>query len=150
MAAITPVKQVLENGSRSYVATYTAQFASADTFAEYTAADPTSAGDMGVTIAGNTLYPGTSLKIWRLAYNITAGVSVNLVWDATSPQTAWSLTGFGDQSFVKQGGLYVPQSAGAPITGATGKILFDMVPSTVAVSTGTFTIEMWLKKDIQQ
>lgn len=149
MTAITVTKQVLENGSRNYIASFTASWAASDTLTEYTAADPTSAGDMGVSIGGNVLYPGTHLKIWRLAYNIadsTVGLVLN--WDASAKQAAWILSGYGKQNFMAQGGLYVPQSGGSPITGATGKILFDLLPASLPA--GSFTVEMWLKKDIQQ
>ena len=57
------VKQVLENGPRNYIATYTINFGSTSAITNYTAADPTASGDMGVNIGGNVLYPGTNLKI---------------------------------------------------------------------------------------
>lgn len=144
--ADTPVKQVLENGPRNYRATYNVAVAAG--LAAYVAADPTASGDMGVSIAGNTLYPGTHLKIWELRYNITEGLSVSLTWDASSPQLGWILTGFGTVSFKKEGGLFVPQSAGAPIAGATGKIIFDTIGTPAAGQ--SISIDMWLKKDIKQ
>lgn len=148
MAAITVTKQVLENGARNYIAIYNATFAMADTLAAYDAADPTSGGDMGVIIGGATLYPNTHLKVWKLNYNMVGDANgLVMSWDASSAQAFWTVTGFGKQDFKKSpGGLYVPQNAGAPIAGATGKILWDF---TAAVA-GSFSIEMWLKKDIVQ
>lgn len=144
------VKQVLENGSRNYIATYTINFGSTSPITSYVAADPTSAGDMGVTIGGNTLYPGTHLKIWKIMYDMSASQSLQIEWDATTAQVAISVNGQGSgkRDYKKQGGLFVPQSGGAPITGATGKIVFNTIGTPTA---GDFiSINMWLKKDIGQ
>lgn len=144
------VKQVLENGPRNYIATYTINFALTAAVTGYVAADPTASGDMGVIIGGNTLYPGVHLKIWKLNYDMSASQSLQLQWDASSPQVAVSVNGqgSGDRDYMRQGGLYVPQSTGAPIAGATGKIIFNTVGT---VSAGDFiSINMWLKKDIKQ
>jgi hypothetical protein len=108
--------------------------------------DPTSAGDMGVTIAGNTLYPGTHLKIWEIEYNVT-GMTLQVRWAATSPQDLWLLQGFGHHRFKKDGGLYVPQSGGAPVTGATGKVTFTTMG---AAGGSTYAVTIWAKKDIAQ
>jgi len=144
------VKQVLENGPRNYIATYTLNFSSTSAITNYVAADPTSSGDMGWNIGGNTLYPGVNLKIWELMYDMAASQQLQLQWDATSAQVAVSVNGqgSGNRNYKQQGGLYVPQSAGAPITGATGKIIFNTIGTVTA---GDFiSIQMWLKKDIQQ
>jgi hypothetical protein len=143
-------KQVLDNGPRNYRAVYTLVFTAMSPLANYLAADPTSSGDMGVNIAGNTLYPGTHLKIWELEYDMSSSQAVQIIWDATTPQNAFVINGAGagKHHWKKRGGLYVPQSAGAPITGATGKILF----TTLGVPTvgDMISIEMRLKKDIHQ
>jgi hypothetical protein len=146
--ATTVTKQVLENGPRNYIASY--QILSDGSFLDnYLAADPTSAGDMGVNIAGNVLYPGVHIKIWQLKYTIQGNVRVT--WDATTPQDAWGINGFGKQDFKKQGGLYVPQDDGpprTPIAGATGKIFFNVTEAASPLNGAT--IQMWLKKDIVQ
>lgn len=144
------VKQVLQNGARDYIATYTVNFGSTSAITAYTAADPTSSGDMGWNIGGNVLYPGVNLKIWELQYDMAASQALKISWDATSAQVALTVNGQGNghRKYKHSGGLYVPQSAGAPITGATGKIIFDTVGTVTA---GDFiSIWMWLKKDIQQ
>ncbi len=141
-------KQVIENGPRNYVALYNIVFTGTTGISAYVAADPTSSGDMGVAPQGITLYPGTHLKIRRIEYDVVAALPVQLLWDATTAQLAWTLTGFGHHDFKKDGMLYVPQSAGAPITGATGKILFT-TPGTV-VAGNAATIKLWLRKDIAQ
>lgn len=147
MPAITIIRQVLQNGPRNYVVVLNAAWAANDTLAAYTAADPTSAGDMGVSIGGNTLYPGTHLRLWNVRYNLSAGSGATLSWDATSAQLFWQASGFGEQSFKEQGGIG-PYSAGTLITGATGKILLNLWPSPTAA--GTMTLELWCKKDIAQ
>lgn len=144
------VKQVLQNGPRDYIATYTINFAATSAVTGYTAADATASGDMGVNIGGNVLYPGVHLKIWKLMYDMSASQSLNILWDATTDQIALTVNGQGNglRDYKHQGGLYVPQSAGAPITGATGSILFTTVGTVTA---GDFiSINMWLKKDIHQ
>ncbi len=143
-------KQVLENGPRNYIATYTMNFGLTTPVTGYEAADPTSTGDMGVTIGGNVLYPGTHLKIWQIKYDMSASQSLKIIWDASTDQVALTVNGQGggERDYKEQGGLFVPQSAGAPITGATGKILFDTLGTVTA---GDFiSINMWLKKDIRQ
>lgn len=144
------VKNVLENGPQWYCATYTLNFASTSAITGYVAADPTAAGDMGVVIQGNTLYPGTHLKIWELQYDMSASQQLQMQWDATSAQVAVSVNGQGGgcRKYFRQGGLHVPLSTGAPITGATGKIIFNTIGTVTA---GDFiSINMVLRKDIVQ
>lgn len=143
-------KQVMENGSRNYRAIYTLVFTATSPITGYVAADPTSSGDMGVIFAGNTLYPGVHLKIWELNYDLSASQGVQILWNATTNQTAWALNGqgAGAHDWKKEGGLAVPQSGGAPITGATGKLIFNTL-GTPAVG-DLISIDMWLKKDIAQ
>lgn len=154
MASPTITKQVLENGFRNYVATFTCLVGSdVDPIGGYVALDPTASGDMGVTIAGNELFPGTHLKIMRLSYDLSDGLGLRLTWDATAPQDAWILngTGAGKQMFKPQGGLYVPQNAGAPIAGATGKVLFSSVHTGATLTAGDFfSINVYARKDIGQ
>lgn len=137
--ADTIVKQVLENGFRNYRATF--NFTIAAGVSAAVILDPTSSGDMGVTIGGNTLYPGAHLKIWQMRYNIQPSTqTATLAWDATSAQQFWNLSGFGNQKFRDEGGLST-----IGIAGATGKVLL-----TVTGSAGSFTLEIWAKKDISQ
>jgi hypothetical protein len=150
VANIAVTKQVLENGNQNYVASYQMLFDGAGTLINYLALDPTSGGDMGVSYSGNILYPGTHLKIMRVAYNLAPGFSVRLTWDATTPQDAWILYGFGKQNFMAQGGLFVPAASLAPyvpITGATGKMFFNSYPAAAPAATLAGTIEIWANKD---
>ena len=150
MAALTVTKAVLENGSRNYRATYNFIGDGSNVISGYVAADPTSGGDMGVLFAGNTLYPGTHIRIAAVRYNLAAGFSIVVQWDATSATPALTLFGFGHQNFIKEGCL-APYSAGTTLlTGATGKILFTQKPdAALAAGTAGF-IELVLRKGIQQ
>ena len=147
--ATTVVKQVLENGPQNYVASYQIN-SDGSALSSYVALDPTSAGDMGVPYGASNLYPGTHLKIMRLAYNLPPSLTIRLTWDASVAQDAWALFGFGKQNFMAQGGLFVPQTSLAPyvpITGATGKVFFNMASFTGAANG---TIEIWANKDISR
>lgn len=152
MAGPTWSKQVLENGPRSYLAKYTLLWASGslDPVTAYLAADPTSGGDMGIAIQGNTLYPNTHLKIWQMKYDMAESIGLEIYWDASSPTPAYILNGSGSggQDFKKQGGLFVPQSGGAPIAGATGKLYFTTLG--VPAADKFISLNLWLKKDIAQ
>lgn len=152
MAGPTWNKQVLQNGPRTYLAKYTLLWASGaiDPVTAYLAADPTSTGDMGVTIGGNTLYPGTHLKIWEMRYDLAESIGLEIYWDATSPTDAYILNGqgAGKQDFKHQGGLGIPMSGGAPITGGTGKLYFTTLG--VPAADKFISLDLWLKKDIAQ
>lgn len=137
--------QVLENGNRNYVAKFT-NFSDGTGEAAVVKLDPTATGDMGVSIAGNTLYPGTHLKIWKVEYNVNL-MTLLVQWAATTPADLWYLNGFGKHDFMRQGGLFVPQSAGAPITGATGKVTFT---TKGAAPGSSYTVTIWAKKDFSQ
>jgi hypothetical protein len=137
--------QVLENGSQYYRAKFT-NLSDGTGESGVTKVDPTSSGDMGVVIQGNTLYPGTHLKLVEMEYTVT-GMTLQIDWDATSDVTMWLLQGYGKFNYRKRGSLFVPQSGGAPVTGATGKVLF----TTKGAGAGSsYTVEMTFKKDIVQ
>lgn len=149
MTTPTVTKQVLQNGPRDYVALLTCKLVTGDTLTGFLAFDPTSAGDMGWSIAGNTLYPGNGLTIVRLAYDISDGIGVEFAWDATAEQTAYMMngTGSGKQNYRPQGGLK-PYSDGVLIAGATGKILLNLLGT--AADGDFFSIDVFLRKNIQQ
>lgn len=137
--------QVLENGSQWYRAKFT-NFSDGTGETAVVKVDPTSSGALGVIIQGNTLYPGTHLKLMEVEYTVS-GMTLLVQWDATTKQDIWYLQGFGKFNYRKRGGLFVPQSAGAPVIGATGKVLFT---TKGAASGSSYTVEMTFKKDIVQ
>lgn len=81
--------------------------------------------------------PCTSVAIKAVRYDIF-GMSVSIIWDATTDVTALILSGFGKQDYKKVG--FIPNNAGA---GKTGDILF----TTNGASAGdTYSIELHLIK----
>ncbi len=140
--ATTVTKQVLENGSRNYRATYVIN-SDGSALTSYLAADGSAAGDMGVIIAGATYYPLAHLKIWRVRHDLPPSLNVRLTWEATSAQDAWAFYGFGKQDWTRDGGLST-----IGIAGATGKLDFNI--AAAAGVSGYGSIELWLKKDFQQ
>lgn len=153
MAALTITKSVLENGSRNYKAVYSFVGDGTNVIAAYVAADPTSTGDMGVSIAGNVLYPGVHTTIIGMRYNLAAGFSIEVLWDATAATSAWTLYGFGKELLYREGGLQpytITSGVRTLLTGATGKILFTQKPDAALAAGVGGTIELLLRKGIQQ
>ena len=103
--------------------------------------DPTATGDMGVTIGGTVYYPGTHLKLLRFNYTVT-GMTLEMLWGATSNVDAWLLSGFGKEEFRMHGGLPVPN-----VAGATGQLLFT---TKGAAAGSSYTVEFLCRKGIHQ
>lgn len=147
--ADTVTTQVLENGSQWFRVKLT-NFSDGSGETAVVKVDPTSAAsganNMGVVIQGQTFYPGVHLKLMEMTYNV-AGMTLLVQWDASTKQDMWYLQGFGGDNFRKRGGLYVPQSSGAPVAGATGKVLFT---TEGAAGGSSYTVDMTFKKDIVQ
>ena len=85
--------------------------------------DGSSAGPLGVTIAGVITYPTYHIKITEIEYDVK-GMALEIIWDATSPKNAVVLGGFGKLHFHQFGGLAAVDASGESLVGATGKILF--------------------------
>lgn len=85
--------------------------------------DGSSAGPLGVIIAGVTTYPTFHIKITEIEYDVK-GMALEIIWDATTPKNAVVLGGFGRMRFYEFGGLAAVDSAGVVLVGATGKIKF--------------------------
>ena len=85
--------------------------------------DGSSAGPLGVTIAGVITYPTYHIKITEIEYDVK-GMALEIIWDATSPKNAVVLGGFGKLHFHQFGGLAAVDASGVSLVGATGKILF--------------------------
>lgn len=134
--------QLLENGNQRWAYNFTS---ASDGTGETAVVkvDPTSSGPLGVTIAGNTLYPGAHLTVDEIRFQINGG-SVNLKWDATTPLLFANLISGSDTLvFTRRGGgLYSPV-----VAGATGKITF----TTSGFGAGSgYSIWMFGKKGIRQ
>jgi len=129
-----------ETISRSTISNFTAT----TPLTTYAAADPTSSGDMGVIIGGNTLYPGSHLKIWKMQYDMSASQSLQVLWDATTDDQAITVNGNGSGSRISRRTLaacLIPN----PLA-SLEKVLFTTLGTP---SVGDFiSITVWYKKDI--
>ena len=136
---------LLENGSKNWAYSFT-NLSDGTGEAAVTKVDGSAAGPLGVTIAGNTLYPLQHIKILDIEYDIK-GMQVEIIWDATAPTAALLLAGFGRLKFRRQGGIAAVGSNGASLAGATGKIQF----TTLGAGAGSsYWITMWGSKGIHQ
>jgi len=107
----------------------------------------TSTGPLGVTVQGQTFYPGVHLEVVALEYDVRT-MAVRIMWEATANDDMWIASGAGAGPFIfldRRGGfqgLKNPNSAGA-----TGSILF----TTIGAAAGaTYSIIMKLNKGIPQ
>lgn len=136
------VSTLLENGNRHFAYRFT-NFSDGTGETAVTKVDGSSTGPLGVNIGGQVFYPGVHIKITRLRYNIS-GMSVRILWDATSDQDAAILSPGSDYlDFTKEGGIFIPVG----LAGATGKIQFTTVDQQVNAS---YTVIMEGTKGIQQ
>lgn len=142
--ADTVASQLIENGFRWWTYQFT-NLSDGTGESAVVKVDPTSTGPLGVAIAGNTLYPGSHIKIREIEYDVK-GMTLEMLWDATADQKFAVLGGYGRLKFDRFGGL-VPYSAGALIPGATGKIKFT---TTGQVSGGNYTVTMRGVKGLAQ
>lgn len=140
--ADTVSSTLLENGNRHWAYRFT-NFSDGTGEAAVEKVDGSSSGPLGVTIAGNTLYPGLHIKITEIHFQVT-DMSVRILWDATTDQDAVILSPGADcLDFTRVGGIFIP----AGLAGATGKINFTTVGQQVNSS---YTLVMYGTKGIHQ
>ncbi len=114
--------QILENGPRDWAFAFT-NLSDGTGESAVVKVDGSSAGPLGVVVGGQTFYPTSHLKITEIQYDVK-GMALEIIWDATTPQNAVVLGGFGRMDFKPYGGMAQVTSAGVILTGATGKIKF--------------------------
>lgn len=98
----------------------------------------------GVTIAGNTIYPGLHLKIRRVSYAV-AGMTLRVQWVATTNADALILSGTDHQDFRSFGGI--PNPGVAANAGATGSIAFTTEGQAAGSS---YSVVLYMTKGIPQ
>lgn len=103
--------------------------------------DATSTGSYGVSVGGQTFYPGIHTTIMRIEHTL-GDMKVQLLWEATANKTIEILT-YGGFDFRWTGGLRVP----AGLAGATGSILLTTLQN---MPLSSYSIMLWLRKNIQQ
>ncbi len=96
----------------------------------------------GWVVQGQTLVPGTSLKITKVAY-ACRGMKLRMQWQATAPEDVLVLGGFNTLEFDDIGVIQNPGPVALP--GATGSILF----TTVGAESGdSYSVDLWMTKGI--
>lgn len=133
---------LLENGNRNWAYRFT-NFSDGTGETAVAKVDGSASGPLGVTIAGQTFYPGVHIKITEIRFQVT-DMSLRIQWDATAAADAVILSPGADTlKFKKVGGIFIPVG----LTGATGKILFTTIGQQVNSS---YTVVMYGTKGIQQ
>lgn len=133
---------LLENGPRNWAYRFTS-FSDGTGETGVVKVDGSSSGPLGVTIAGQPLYPGVHIKITEIRFQLT-DMSLRIQWDASVATDAWFLTpGADTNNFKRVGGIFIPVG----LAGATGKILFTTVGQQVNSS---YAIVMYGTKGIHQ
>ena len=120
----TATAQILVNGDRNLVVKYTLGGTTGDTTAG-------SLLDASATIPSVGV---SELRIARAQWSLLAGVTVTVLWDATTNVTALELAGQDDQDYSEFGGIL--NNAG---TGVTGDVLYTTTGYT-AVGGGHFIL----------
>lgn len=93
--------------------------------------------DVSALSAGPNGAPCTGVTVWRVLYDIF-GMSVSMLWDATTDVRFLVLAGYGNHDFGETSGI--PNNAGA---GKTGDILFT---TNGATSGDTYSIMLHMIK----
>jgi hypothetical protein len=108
--------------------------------------DGSAAGPLGIFLYGQNFYPLSNIKITEIEYDIK-GMTLEIIWDATTSANATVLGGFGKLHYSQFGGLAAVSSSGVLLAGATGKIKF----TTVGQGAGSgYTVYMRGTKGIPQ
>lgn len=96
----------------------------------------------GVVVQGQTFYPGVHLKITEIEWSVY-NMGLEILWDATTPVTAYTCWGSDHQIFRRFGGLTNPKT-----TGATGNILFTTIGPGAANS--GYSVVLHMTKGVPQ
>lgn len=137
--ADTVATQILQNGPRNIVVKFT-NFSDGTGESLVKKIDATSTGPYGVSVKGQTFYPGIHLSLYEIHYSIDS-MALRLQWEASSnADLAILAPNPGNMKFVKYGGLTVPV-----VAGATGSVLFT---TEGAVINASYTVIMHFKKNV--
>jgi hypothetical protein len=125
--------QLIANGPRNWGYVFTSE-SDGTGESNVVKVDGSAAGPLGVTVGGQVFYPLSHIKITNIEYDVSPGMKLEIIWDATSSQIATVLGGMGRLHYWQFGGLAAVGATGALITGATGKIKFTTVGATPGAS----------------
>lgn len=135
------VVSTINNGYRNVVIRATL-LSDGSGLSAYKVYDATSAGAYGVTAPGGQIvYPGIHSKLVGLDYDVQ-DMKVQLLWDATSPQSLLALGNAPeDFNWKRFGGITVPPG----LTGATGSILITTINQA---PNSTFSLILYVTKGV--
>ena len=111
--------QIIQDGQRNVVIKVEGVLDTADISGTTLQIDPASLADMVNGVFGAK---AKFLKICRILYNVEDTLSVNLLWDATSPVRIEELVGRGKMDYNWFGGISQDTVTGGRPSGTTGKI----------------------------
>ena len=139
--------QILENGPRRAVAKFTGLFASSDDETNVKKVDATATGPYGVSVQGQTFYPGVNLKVIGVKFNIN-GLTLRMLWEATSNVDMLVLgpANGGDWTFLDERGGFQGIVNPSP-AGATGSILFTTLG---AAANANYSVVLTMVKGVPQ
>lgn len=147
--ATVVTSQTLENGPRRVVMKFTNYGDTAESAVKKV--DASSSGPLGVSVQGQTFYPGINLKVADIWYNV-ANVLLQIQWEATSNVDMLLLQGFGHWKMLDTRAGF--QGITCPVvTGATGSILFttiDPAAGATGAPPGSYTVIMEMIKGVPQ
>ena len=105
--------------------------------------DATSSGAFGVTVGGQTFYPGTHTALVGLDYDVQ-DMKIRVMWEATADQDILPLgSAPEDFNWTRFGGIRVPSG----LVGATGSIKIVNVDPVV---NATYSAILYLRKNVPQ
>lgn len=125
MAVVT---QILVDGPRNTVAKTTGDGSVGTPITNQTLLDPALLTSMMPGVSGT--FTATLLRIDRIEYSISDGITAQLIWDATTPIIIAELYGRGTLDAKRYGGYQNPNGAGT-----TGKILLTTTAAEVGAPT---------------
>lgn len=98
----------------------------------------------GVVVQGQTIYPGTNLKVTRCRYNVYS-MGLRIQWVASSNEDMLVLNGYDDLDFRDIGAIQNPGST--VLSGATGSIAFTTIGANL---NATYSVILEMTKGVPQ
>jgi hypothetical protein len=147
--ADTVTDVVIFNGARHLVVRLT-NVSDGTGESNVTKVDATS-GANGVIVQGQTIAPGTNLKVTKVDYNV-AGMQLRMQWKGSSNQDFLVLGPGADHlDFTDIGGIQCPPSSGVgSLAGSTGSIAFTTAGQTSVAGNSGYSVVLHMTKGVPQ
>lgn len=135
--ADTVTAQLLLNGPRHWAYRFT-NLSDGSGESGVTKVNATSSGSLGVTYAGQTLYPGVHLKVTKCYYSVI-NMQLRIQFHASSNADMLVLNGYGELDFERIGGIQNPGTSA--LSGSTGSIDFTTLGQQASPNPlGSYTV----------